>query len=298
MSMLGEKSIIKDQSLLKYEAIKSQITILAELRELIPPLLTEETRQLEQNILNEGCREALMIWETTQQQISEGDDSSAVYVLIDGHNRYAICQQYDIDFKIHLVSYPSIKEVREFMIDNQLGRRNLIAEQAAYLRGLRYNNEKQEKGKYSRDDHKGQNVLYDMDTKKESTSQRLAKQYNVSEKTIKRDAEFAEGIGMLAPELKKDILGGKVKVKKVDIQQLSQLETVAQPIQSIAEVNLLIAASNVVTQQKTLKQSTELALLKTKIKATIDQITAQNANSLMAELEQLLNELKNGLSVS
>jgi predicted DNA-binding transcriptional regulator YafY len=137
-----------------------------------------------------------------------------------------------------------------------------------------------------------------MDTKKESTSQRLAKQYNVSEKTIKRDAEFAEGIGMLAPELKKDILGGKVKVKKVDIQQLSQLETVVQPIQSIAEVNLLIAASNVVTEQKISKQSTEVALLKTKIKATVDQITTQNANSLMAELEQLLNELKNGLSIS
>jgi hypothetical protein len=194
--------------------------------------------------------------------------TSAVYILVDGHNRYGICLKHKLNFKIHLISFDSLKDVRDYMIDNQLGRRNLIPEQASYLRGLRYNTEKQEKGKYSREEHKGQNVPYGLvepkadnsgenieenhkgqnvpygsDSKKESTSARLSKQYNVSEKTIKRDAEFAAGLNLLSPELKKDILSGRVKAKKSDIQQLTQVEKPALPIDSLDKISTLISVN-------------------------------------------------------
>jgi hypothetical protein len=267
MGNFGGTSIIKDQSLLNHEAIKQQIIILDELRDLIPPLQEEEFKQLEKNILAEGCREALLIWQTTANVLdTNSTETSAVYILVDGHNRYNVCQKHKLNFKIHLISFDSLKEVRDYMIDNQLGRRNLIPEQASYLRGLRYNTEKQEKGKYSREDHKGQNVPYDLldssgdnfienndedhkgqnvpygsVTKKESTSARLSKQYNVSEKTIKRDAEFAEGLSLLSPELKKDILSGRVKAKKSDIQQLTQIHKPAIPIDTLDKVTDLLS---------------------------------------------------------
>jgi hypothetical protein len=269
MGNFGGASIIKDQSLLNHEAIKQQIIILDELRDLIPPLQEDESTQLEKNILAEGCREALLIWQTTPNVLDTNSmQTSAVYVLIDGHNRYGICLKHKLNFKIHLISFNSLKEVRDYMIDNQLGRRNLIPEQASYLRGLRYNTEKLEKGKYSRHEHKGQNVPYDMVVssidnseekveknhkgqnvpyrsidKKESTSARLSKQYNVSEKTIKRDAEFAEGLNMLSAELKRDILAGRVKAKKSDIQHLTQLEKPSSPIDSLDKVTDLISAN-------------------------------------------------------
>jgi hypothetical protein len=47
---LPENKIIKDQSLIKYEAIKKDILILPELKSLIPPLNTDEFSQLEENI--------------------------------------------------------------------------------------------------------------------------------------------------------------------------------------------------------------------------------------------------------
>jgi hypothetical protein len=288
MGNLGGTSIIKDQSLLNHEAIKQQIIILDELRDLIPPLQEEEYNQLEKNILSEGCREALLIWQTTKNIINNNaSQTNATYVLVDGHNRYGICLKHKLNFKIHLISFGSLKEVRDYMIDNQLGRRNLIPEQASYLRGLRYNTEKQEKGKYSREEHKGQNVPYGIDgnidknsitehkgqnvpydildintqkknndvaeehkgqnvpygslSKKESTSARLSKQYNVSEKTIKRDAEFAEGLNLLSPELKKDILSGRVKAKKSDIQQLIQIEKPELLIDSLEKVSDLVS---------------------------------------------------------
>lgn len=291
MGNFGGTSIIKDQSLLNHEAIKQQIIILDELRDLIPPLQDEESNQLEKNILAEGCREALLIWQTTADVLNTAStETSAVYILVDGHNRYGICLKNKLNFKIHLISFDSLKEVRDYMIDNQLGRRNLIPEQASYLRGLRYNTEKQEKGKYTREEHKGQNVPYgladskvvnsienteeshkgqnvpyDLEvneltknieknhkgqnvpygsaTKKESTSARLSKQYNVSEKTIKRDAEFAEGLNLLSPDLKKDILSGRIKAKKSDIQQLTQVEKPELLIDSLDKVSKLISVN-------------------------------------------------------
>ena len=59
MGNLGiTNTIIKDQSLLNHEAIKQQIFVLDELRDLIPPLQEEEYNQLEKNILIEGLLEA------------------------------------------------------------------------------------------------------------------------------------------------------------------------------------------------------------------------------------------------
>ena len=283
MGNFGGTSIIKDQSLLNHEAIKQQIIILDELRDLIPPLQQEEYNQLERNILAEGCREALLIWQTTANILdTNSTETTAVYILVDGHNRYGICLKHKLNFKIHLISFDSLKEVRDYMIDNQLGRRNLIPEQASYLRGLRYNTEKLEKGKYTREEHKGQNVPYDLKgnestekvkeihkgqnvpygsmAKKESTSARLSKQYNVSEKTIKRDAEFAEGLNLLSPELKKDILSGRIKAKKSNIQQLTQLEKPDSPIDSLDKISNLISV-NVSKQPSKIDDSSSVTFI-------------------------------------
>ena len=283
MGNFGGTSIIKDQSLLNHEAIKQKIIILDELRDLIPPLQEEEANQLERNILKEGCREALLIWQTTANGLdTNSTETSAIYILVDGHNRYGICLKHKLNFKIHLISFDSLKEVRDYMIDNQLGRRNLIPEQASYLRGLRYNTEKLEKGKYTREEHKGQNVPYVLEgsestekveeihkgqnvpygslAKKESTSARLSKQYNVSEKTIKRDAEFAEGLNLLSPELKKDILSGRIKAKKSNIQQLTQLEKPESPIDSLDKISNLISV-NVSKQANTIDDDSSVTFI-------------------------------------
>ncbi len=293
MGSLGTATIIKDQSLLNHEAIKQQIYIVDELRDLIPPLQEEEYKQLEKNILAEGCREALMVWETTKNNVDTTlTDTSTVYVLVDGHNRYGICQKHQINFKIHLVSFNNLREVKEYMIDNQLGRRNLIPEQASYLRGIRYNAEKLEKGKYVRDEHKGQNVPYASEVKKESTSLKLAKQYNVSEKTIKRDAEFAEGLNLLDPSLKKDILSGKVKAKKSEIQQLAQITEVPEKsITTLEEVSMILQ-----TNEPKVSKSEDLENHKTVLMSKIQEIALSiNSNasqSLCDELIKLSQALK------
>ena len=135
-----------------------------------------------------------------------------------GHNRYSICKRYGIDFKINTKDFNDLDDVKEWMINNQFGRRNLTQDQIGYYRGLKYRNLKKKKGGYSYVKSKGQN--------EPSTSDKLASEFRVSESTIKIDAKFATGlevIGKSNPKLKNRILSGEIKVKKSDIQTLSHL---------------------------------------------------------------------------
>src|SRR5690606_8676584 len=92
-------------------AVSMNIVVKEELRAYIDPLPPEEHEALERSILAEGCRDALVLW---------GD------VLVDGHNRYGICQKHGIPF--NTVQHPhfrSMEDVHLWMIDQHLGRRSV-----------------------------------------------------------------------------------------------------------------------------------------------------------------------------
>lgn len=81
-----------------------------EFKGLIPDPTKEEFEQLKENIKTEGCREALIIWNN---------------ILIDGHNRYKICKELNIDFKTITKDFKNREEAKMWIIKNQFGRRNL-----------------------------------------------------------------------------------------------------------------------------------------------------------------------------
>jgi hypothetical protein len=129
--------------LISNENIKQKITILDELKDLIQPLQTEELEGLGANILANGCKDSLVIWQTTEQKVNPNSETDQeLFVLVDGHNRYLICQKHNLPFNIVLMFFETILEARNYMLDLQMGRRNLSPTQMAYYRGLRYNAEK------------------------------------------------------------------------------------------------------------------------------------------------------------
>lgn len=79
-------------------------------KSLIPPLAPEERSQLEANLVAEGCRDPLVVWRG---------------ILIDGHNRYEICNLRHIPYKTTTVTLEDEAAVKLWIIDNQSGRRNL-----------------------------------------------------------------------------------------------------------------------------------------------------------------------------
>lgn len=87
------------------------ITINEDLRAYIDPLTQDEFAALERSLLAEGCRDALVLW---------GD------LLVDGHNRYAICQKHALPFNtMQNLTFKSMEDVHLWMIDNHLGRRSV-----------------------------------------------------------------------------------------------------------------------------------------------------------------------------
>src|SRR5258706_14004744 len=67
-----------------------KVTTSNEILEYLIPLTDEQKLQLERNILEEGCREPLIVWPNNKGQM----------VLIDGHNRLKICQKHGLTYKI------------------------------------------------------------------------------------------------------------------------------------------------------------------------------------------------------
>lgn len=152
-----------------------------EFQALIPLMVKEERDALEASILAEGCRDALIVW---------GD------LLVDGHRRYEICKAHDLEFEIAQKEFESRDQAKLWIISNQFARRNLTPKQISYLRGIRQKIER------------GETVC---------SSEKLAKEYGVSSKTIERDAEFAEKVDQLNPDEKQDILSGKTKKTKGEL---------------------------------------------------------------------------------
>jgi len=95
-----------------------QIEIKEEFKKLIPPLTTEEYKQLEDNCLEEGIREKIILWNN---------------YIIDGHNRYNIAKQWNLEFETESKNFSSEEAVKEWMILNQFGRRNLSNYQRSVL---------------------------------------------------------------------------------------------------------------------------------------------------------------------
>lgn len=226
------------------ENIKQQIVVLDELRRWIPAPTEEEDRQLEANLIANGCRDALTLWETTQQQLNPlaPNPNEPAYILVDGHNRYRICKARNISFNIHLMDFADLKSVKDFMIDLQLGRRNLTLQQVQYFRGLRYLNEKTDKGKYVRgngNEPAPGEIEAQEAGKKLSTAEKLAAEYKVGKNTIIRDSEYAAGVDQLTPELKQSVLSGAIKVDKGQIQKLGKINTV-EPIGSLSQLEEVV----------------------------------------------------------
>ncbi len=85
---------------------------------LIPTLAPEEYRQLEANLIQDGCRDPLVVWNG---------------LLLDGHNRKEICDGLGLEYTTTEVELPDREAAKAWIITNQFGRRNLSPYQKAEL---------------------------------------------------------------------------------------------------------------------------------------------------------------------
>ena len=169
-----------------------------EFQSLIPPLTEGELILLTETIIEDGCRDALIVWNG---------------FIVDGHNRYKICQEHDITFNTTEMAFDDVEAVKDWIDKNQLSRRNLSPDAFTLLLGRRYNRMKKQVtnplglgGKTDKIDG-GQNVHH------QKTSEQLAEQHGVNEKTVRRSGKFAEEVEA-DPELQ-DAVMHNVPIKQI-----------------------------------------------------------------------------------
>ena len=98
-----------------------------EFKNLIRPLRKDEYLQLEVNLTIDGCRDPIITWNN---------------IIIDGHNRYEICNRLRIPYAVREMPFESRDQVIVWICNNQLGRRNISEETRRYLIGKQYELEK------------------------------------------------------------------------------------------------------------------------------------------------------------
>jgi len=187
-----------------------ELIIDSEFENLIPPMKPEEFKGLKESIVKNGydILYPIVIWND---------------IIIDGHNRYSICKEFNIEFSISEKEFDNRFEAINWIINNQLNRRSMTNEQRAYLIGKRYQEEKKEECMPRiKDDVVPLITIRPLDN---IVEQKIAKKYKVSPNTVRKAEKFANAIDEVANNANINpykILGREIKGTRKDIVELSQ----------------------------------------------------------------------------
>lgn len=195
-------------------------------KNLIRPLRRQEYLALEQSLRAEGCREPIIVWDG---------------FIVDGHNRYAICQKFGIPFQVQEIDFFCKEEAIAWICAQQLKRKNITEEARKFLIGMQYETEKyvnhlknpkgsntftirvrggeeeitrDENGKFARGYRTGHR-----------TAAKIAEENNISFGTVEKYAIYTralEAIGAKVPELVPKILSGRMKLSHAAILGMAQ----------------------------------------------------------------------------
>jgi len=201
-----------------------------EFKNLIPALSAEEYAQLEANILEEGIREPIITWNG---------------YIIDGHNRFSIAQRFDLEYKTTSKHFASEESVKEWMILNQFGRRNLSNYQRSVL-ALELEEVFSKKAKEKERIRKTTSQKSDESLQEVSTKKELAKVASVSHDTISKVKKIQEK----APqEVKAKLATGEVSINAA-YKEIKKEEKKEERDKKIQEVKQKIETENLTTLDK------------------------------------------------
>lgn len=149
-----------------------------EFEELLPVLTPEEFNRLEKSVVKNGMLDPIKVWE---------EPCTGKYIIIDGHNRYKILKKNNLvcpNWNIYTITETTLKtrdDVKRWMLEQQLGRRNL-SEAEKYEIVQKFKSVFEQKAKKNQSlGGKGSTNLPKVDTRKE-----MAKATGVSEGTYRK----------------------------------------------------------------------------------------------------------------
>lgn len=181
-----------------------------QIRDALLSLSEKEYTLLEKSLLSEGCRDSLIVWGNT---------------IIDGHNRFEICQKHSIPYNKIEKEFGDIKEAICWLRNLHLGRRNLTKEHKKYLRGQTYDENKKDKNQNLKQNLPSAHFGHSVSPK---TCEKIAAQEGVGQATIRRDHQYFKAINTISKncgkEVKSQILDRKIKATDKEVIRLAEKE--------------------------------------------------------------------------
>ena len=183
-----------------------EIKINLDFENLIPKQTAEQFKQLEENMVTEGrARNPLVIWKNHNN------------TLVDGHHRLKILKAHtELKWSVVEQDFADEDEVKEWIIKNALGTRNLTEPQVTELRGRLYNIRKSTRG----GDRKSNPKNKDLKDRHHGMSHDIAKELGVSHATIELAGNYVDGLDVaeaVVPGFKDAVLMGEVKAQKQEV---------------------------------------------------------------------------------
>lgn len=197
--------------------LQTMIKVKEEFKQLIPPLTKEEFKQLEDNCMKDGIREKIITWNG---------------FIIDGHNRFEIATKWGLDYQTESKRFDSENDVKEWMINNQFGRRNLSNYQRSVL-ALELESVFSERAKEKQIEGGKNKVVQKSEQapmERKAITQ-ISKVANVSHDTI---AKVKKIEAVATPEVKAKLSNGEVSINQV-YQDIKKEEKKAERIELIEQ---------------------------------------------------------------
>ena len=96
-----------------YTSAERSPVILPEMAELLPPLSEEQLSALEAELIQNGCYAPVIVNEDM--------------VIIDGHNRQALCEKHGLSYTMAVFSFEDLLEAKQWALDNRQSLKNLLS---------------------------------------------------------------------------------------------------------------------------------------------------------------------------
>lgn len=209
-----------------------------EFRDLIPPVTDSENDDLAKSVDKLGrFMDPIRYWNNGKKNL-----------IVDGYRRHKLWCSLPEDTPVpppavEEMLFPDRAAAMEWMLLNQLSRRNLNPQQAKMLRGRLYNSIKAKHGgnrtgagrKTSQSESENLSETLGINQVAESATcsgepeaaQEVARQTGVSPRTVRADAAYVDAldaIGVINPSLKSELLSGKFKVSEKDVLSIAKLD--------------------------------------------------------------------------
>lgn len=185
------------------------LDIYPKFKTLLRPLSQDERQRLEWQLIKEGILDPIKYW------VKDGKN-----YIVDGHNRYEIFQKNESDipggYQATELKFKSEDEALEWILENQLSKRNLNQNERVLYLGQLFEMRKKRRGGLAKNEQGG------------STADQIAKEQDVSPRTVTRAAEVATAYNEADKEMQKKFASGEIsqaellrsiQKKKDDLEQ-------------------------------------------------------------------------------